>query len=328
MQRGWLAYGGYLAVLVALSFVLASAQDDYFAKVAMGAGIGVTLAVSLNVVNGFTGQFSIGHAGFMALGAYSAAAWASWVDRTNPGGILDLAIGGQLSLAIALLLGGLIAALAGVLVGLPSLRLRGDYLAIATLGFGEIIRVLLENAESLGGSRGFSMPASAAPADLLWIWGVAGTTVLVALRLKGSTEGRAMLAVREDEIAAEAMGVNTTRQKVRAFVIAAFFAGVAGVLFAHLELYLNPKSFTFMRSIEVVAMVVLGGLGSISGSILAAVVLSILPEALRPIQNLTGYDLRMVIYGLLLILVPMKRPAGLFGSSEVGLFTPRKKVTS
>lgn len=326
MQRGWLAYGGYLAVLVALSFVLPSAQDDYFAKVAMGAGVGVTLAVSLNIVNGFTGQFSIGHAGFMAIGAYLAAFLASWVHRTDPFGLLGEPFGPHLVLAATLLLGGLAAAAAGFVVGLPSLRLRGDYLAIATLGFGEIVRVLLENAESLGGSRGFSMPASAVPADLLWIWGIAGTTILVALRLKHSTEGRAMLSVREDEIAAEAMGVDTTRQKVRAFVLAAFFAGVAGVLFAHLELYLNPKSFTFMRSIEVVAMVVLGGLGSISGSILAAVVLSILPEALRPVQNLTGYDLRMVIYGLLLIVVPMKRSAGLFGSRELGIFAPRPRT--
>jgi len=326
MKSGWGAYAAFLAVLVALSFVMPSAQDNYFARIAMGAGVAVTLAVSLNIVNGFTGQFSIGHAGFMAIGAYLAAAWAAWCHAHNPLGLLDVPMGRHLLFAGALLMGGLIAAAAGFVVGLPSLRLRGDYLAIATLGFGEIIRVLLENADSLGGSRGFSMPPSAISADLLWIWGIAATTILVAARLKHSTEGRAMLAVREDEVAAEAMGVNTTKEKVRAFVMAAFFAGVAGALFAHLELYLNPKSFTFMRSIEVVAMVVLGGLGSITGAVLAAIVLSVLPEALRPVQNLTGYDLRLVIYGLLLIVVPMKRPAGLFGSGELRLF--KKAVPS
>jgi branched-chain amino acid transport system permease protein len=315
-MSGWAAFAIYLAVLFGLSFVVPTAQDNYYSKIAMTAGIAVTLAVSLNIVNGFTGQFSLGHAGFMAVGAYLAAAIALWCHQA---GLTAGPFGQELCFVLAMLLAGGAAALAGVLVGLPSLRLRGDYLAIATLGFGEIIRVMIENAEKLGGSRGFSMPASAAQADLLWIWGVAGVAVLFSGHLKSSTHGRAMLSVREDEIAAEAMGVNTTRQKVRAFVLGAFFAGVAGALFAHEELYLNPKSFTFLRSIEVVAMVVLGGMGSISGSIVAAVLLAILPEALRPLQALTGYDLRMVLYGLLLITICIKRPSGLFGQGELKL---------
>lgn len=310
-DRRGLVFAAYLAALAALSFVLPSAQDSYVLKIAMSAGVAITAAVSLNVVNGFTGQFSIGHAGFMALGAYAAAAWAAWLERSG------LGLPSELALACAVVLAGTLAAIAGVLVGLPTLRLRGDYLAIATLGFGEILRVLIENAESLGGSRGFSMPSSAAAAEIVWVWGLAGLTVLVALRTKTSTVGRAMLAVREDEVAAEAMGVDTTREKVRAFVLAAFFAGAAGALFAHLELYVNPKSFTFMRSIELVAMVVLGGLGSISGSIVAAVLLTVLPEALRPVQDYTGYDLRLVLYGLLLMILPMTRPSGLFGSREI-----------
>jgi branched-chain amino acid transport system permease protein len=310
-DRRGLVFAAYLAALVACSFVLPSAQDSYILKIVMSAGVAITAAVSLNVVNGFTGQFSIGHAGFMALGAYAAAAWAAWVDRSG------LGLPSEVALGLAVLGAGTLAALAGVLVGLPTLRLRGDYLAIATLGFGEILRVLIENAEALGGSRGFSMPASAAAAEVVWIWGLAGLTVLVALRTKTSTVGRAMLAVREDEVAAEAMGVDTTREKVRAFVLAAFFAGAAGALFAHLELYVNPKSFTFMRSIELVAMVVLGGLGSISGSVVAAILLTVLPEALRPVQDYTGYDLRLVLYGLLLMVLPMTRPSGLFGSREV-----------
>ncbi|MFO0725048.1 MAG: branched-chain amino acid ABC transporter permease [Myxococcota bacterium] len=315
MRNAWVAFLIYLSLLILGSFILPTGQDSYFARIAMMAGISVIAAVSLNVVNGFTGQFSIGHAGFMAIGAYFAAAWSTWMK-----GASESALGGQLSLAGAVLIGGLLAALAGFVVGLPSLRLRGDYLAIATLGFGEIIRVVLENAQSLGGSRGFSMPASTPPADLVWIWGTAGFVILVAARLKRSTMGRAMLAVREDEVAAEAMGVSATEQKVFAFVMAAFFAGVAGALFAHFQLYLNPTSFSFMRSIEFVAMVVLGGLGSISGSVLAAIVLTILPEALRPIKDLTGYDLRLVLYGVLLMVVPMTRPRGLFGSSEIPLF--------
>lgn len=323
MRTSWAWFAGYLAVLVGLSFVVPTAQDDYFAKIAMGAGISVILAVSLNIVNGFTGQFSIGHAGFMAIGAYLAAAMARWAHMTRPLG--DGLAAQHALLLLSLVCGGLLAAAFGFIVGLPTLRLRGDYLAIATLGFGEIIRVMVENAQALGGSRGFSMPASAVPADLLWIWGVAGLAILLSARIKTSSHGRAMLAVREDEIAAEAMGVNTTRQKVTAFVIGAFFAGVAGALFAHLELYLNPKSFTFMKSIEIVAMVVLGGMGSISGSILAAIVLSILPELLRSAQGVTGgVDLRMVIYAVLLIVVCIKRPTGFFGQREIPDLVRRK----
>ena len=321
MRNAWTAFGSFLALLIVLSFVLPGGQDSYYARIAMMAGLAVIGAVSLNIVNGFTGQFSIGHAGFMAIGAYFAAAWATWAKDLP---LAESLAGRELLLAAAVILGGLLAAAAGFLVGLPSLRLRGDYLAIATLGFGEIIRVMLENAQSLGGSRGFSMPASAEPADLVWIWGTAGFTILVAYRLKFSTMGRAMLAIREDEVAAEAMGVSATEQKVQAFVLAAFFAGVAGALFAHFQLYLNPTSFSFMRSIEFVAMVVVGGLGSISGSVLAAIVLSILPEALRPIKELTGYDLRLVLYGLLLMVVPMTRPRGLFGSSEISFLRGAK----
>lgn len=331
MRNSWVTFGIYFLVLVGLSFVLPSAQDNYYAKIAMSAGIAVTLAVSLNIVNGFTGQFSIGHAGFMAIGAYLSAALATWADTTKPLGLTESMAGGHVLIFVSLFLSGLTAAFFGFMVGLPSLRLRGDYLAIATLGFGEIIRVMLENAQSLGGSRGYSMPASARPADLVWIWGTAGLVVLIAYRLKLSTHGRAMLSVREDEVAAEAMGVNTTEQKVRAFVLAAFFAGVAGGLFAHLELYLNPTSFTFMRSIEIVAMVVLGGMGSISGAIVAGILLAILPETLRVVQDWTGYDLRLIIYALLLMTLSIFRPSGLFGAREVSLpfgrTTPRVAKT-
>src|SRR5207253_6036514 len=219
-------------------------------------GIAIILAVSLNLVNGLTGQFAIGHAGFMAVGGYVSSVLVMRGPQDSPSG--------QLFFPLAALAGASAAAAMGWLVGKPSLRLRGDYLAIVTLGFGEIIRVIIENTELLGGSIGLSpIPHRA---DLTWIWGGAIATSLVAVRLRESTHGRAFLAVREDEVAAEAMGVDTTRYKVRAFVVSAGLAGVAGALSGAFEGNLSPQSFTFVRSFEIVAMVVLGGMGSISGS--------------------------------------------------------------
>jgi branched-chain amino acid transport system permease protein len=205
-------------------------------------------------------------------------------------------------------------------VGLPSLRLKGDYLAIVTLGFGEIIRVVILNIDAIGGARG--MPNIPALSTFGWVY----TTVVVAIftvwRLVNSAHGRAFLSVREDEIAAEAMGVNTTRAKVRAFVVGAFFAGVAGGLFAHYLRYLNPATFDFNRSFEIIIMVVLGGMGSITGSVIAAVFLTLIREALRPLQELTRLDFRMVIYSLLLIILMLTRPNGLFGRKEFTSFLP------
>jgi branched-chain amino acid transport system permease protein len=263
-------------------------------------GIAIILAVSLNLVNGLTGQFSIGHAGFMAVGGYVSAVMLMRGPQEDPYRIFFV---------VATLTGALAAALAGWLVGKPSLRLRGDYLAIVTLGFGEIIRVIIENTPFFGGAIGLSpIPHRA---DFAWIWAVAIVTILVAKRLRDSTHGRAFLSVREDEVAAEAMGIDTTGYKVRAFVISAFFAGVAGSLSGAFEGNLAPQSFTFVRSFEVVAMVVLGGMGSITGSTIAAAVLTILPEYLRAVANL-----RMVIYSMALIALMLLRPRGLFGTRE------------
>jgi len=264
-------------------------------------GIAIILAVSLNLVNGLTGQFSIGHAGFMAVGGYVSAVMLMRGPQEDPYRIFFV---------VAMLTGALAAALAGWLVGKPSLRLRGDYLAIVTLGFGEIIRVIIENTPFFGGAIGLSpIPHRA---DFAWIWAVAIVTILVAKRLRDSTHGRAFLSVREDEVAAEAMGIDTTGYKVRAFVISAFFAGVAGALSGAFEGNLAPQSFTFVRSFEVVAMVVLGGMGSITGSTIAAAVLTILPEYLRAVANL-----RMVIYSIALIALMLLRPRGLLGTREV-----------
>jgi branched-chain amino acid transport system permease protein len=315
MRQGlWLL--GAVAVLAAVNVVLPRLVNPYISQVIMLCGINIVLAVSLNLINGFTGQFSIGHAGFMALGAYSSAMFTlhvgmGWVAALEAAGLpAPIAEGG--ALLIALVVGGLLAALAGYLVGLPSLRLRGDYLAIVTLGFGEIIRVLILNVNAVGGARG--LPGIPGWANFFWVgMGVVGV-ILLARHLAASTHGRALFAIRDDEVAAEALGVDTTSYKVLAFVLGAFFAGVAGGLFAHFLSYLNPNSFTFLKSIEVIAMVVLGGMGSISGAVLAAVILTLLPEVLRPVK-----DYRMVLYSLMLIVLMITRPGGLLGSREISL---------
>jgi branched-chain amino acid transport system permease protein len=317
-----------LGVLAALDMALPHYLNPYFMRVLMLCGISIVLAVSLNLINGFTGQFSIGHAGFMAIGAYSSAIFSmhvglGWVQALQglgvPQGLAQAA-----ALLVALLLGGLAAALAGYFVGLPSLRLRGDYLAIVTLGFGEIIRVIITNVDAVGAARG--LPGIPAWANFFWVAVAVVAVVGVSVRIANSTHGRALFAIRDDEVAAEALGVDTTRYKVLAFVIGSFFAGLAGGLFAHYNAYLHPNSFTFLKSIEIIAMVVLGGLGSITGSVLAAILLTVLPEALRSAQ-----ELRMVLYSLMIIVLMITRPGGLMGSREISfgrLFGRRRARTA
>jgi branched-chain amino acid transport system permease protein len=298
-----------LPVLAALQLFLDAKGWDDWSIVLMAAGVNVILAVSLNVVNGFTGQFSLGHAGFMAVGAYTAAK----ITLTFAGArvaFLPAAFSDHAVFALALAAGMATAALAGFLVGMPSLRLRGDYLAIVTLGFGEIIRSIIENLDFLGGALGLSgVPPRS---TFVWVGISVVATVVMARRLAVSTQGRALFAIREDEVAAEAMGVDTTGYKVRGFVISAAYAGLAGGLFVHLHQIATPASFTFIRSIEVVVMVVLGGLGSISGSILSATVLTVALEWLRDVQQY-----RMVAYALLLIVLMLARPQGILGSREI-----------
>jgi branched-chain amino acid transport system permease protein len=303
----------YLAVLVVLGNTLIPFIGPYYTQVLIFIGINITLAVSLNLILGFAGQFSLGHAGFMALGGYTSAAISFYflgplLAQLGTGGVLG-AVGEPAALAVALLSGGFAAAIAGLLVGIPTLRLRGDYLAIATLGMGEIIRVVILNTDFVGGARGFTdIPRWT---TFTWVFLIAGLCVLVVRNLIASTMGRALIAVREDEDAAAAMGINTTRYKVFAFVLGAFFAGVAGGLQAHYLQYLHTNSFTFLRSIEIVVFVILGGGGSITGSIISAAVLTILPEALRVAQSW-----RMVIYSALLVVMMLTRPQGLMGGQE------------
>lgn len=304
LRSGWIWIPAIL-VLLLLDRILTSTLNPYIVRIMILSGINIILAVSLNLINGFTGQFSLGHAGFMAVGGYVAAAFDVYVGPSfGPG----LAIPAFL---LSIILGSIAAAMAGLLIGIPTLRLRGDYLAIATLGFGEIIRVLILNIDSLGGARGFSnIPART---NFFWVYLAAAGCIVFHANLIRSRHGRALLAVRDDEIAAESLGVPTTRYKVTAFVIGAAFAGLAGGLFGHYLMYLNTNSFTFMKSIEVVIMVVLGGMGSITGSIASAIVLTILPEALRQFSQY-----RMVLYSLLLVILMIARPQGILGTREIG----------
>jgi branched-chain amino acid transport system permease protein len=323
-----------VVLAAALYFTLPGALGPYYTRIVVDVGIAMILAVSLNIVSGMTGQFSIGHAGFMALGGYTAGMvtyylsllW--WGDAARHGGFLGA---GDWLFVFACVVGGLVAAAAGYIVGLPSLRLRGDYLAIVTLGFGEILRVVLqqtdkvmESAEAVrasslgdwfpppvGGAVGFDgIPKYT---NLFWVGAFLTVTVVAAYRIKQSSAGRAMLAVREDEIAAQAMGVDIAKTKVRAFVLAALFAGMAGGLFAHEPgLIISPKDAGFQRSFEYLIMTVLGGRGSISGVMLAAAILTALPEFLRDFEQY-----RLIVYALLLIAMMLVRPQGLFGIHEI-----------
>jgi len=305
-----------------LNSFLPNFMSSYYYDILMLAGINIILSVSLNLVNGFTGQFSMGHAGFMSVGGYLSAYITTQLLVSHPH-LMETPLTGNLIFIGSLFLGGLAATAVGYLVGLPSLRLRGDYLAIVTLGFGEIIRVIFLNTEAVGGARGLS--GITQYTTFGWIFTFVIFTIFCVWRVVHSAQGRVLLSIREDEIAATAMGVNTTQGKVRAFAIGAFFAGIAGGLFAHNLSTLNPQIFDFNRSFEVIIMVVLGGMGSISGSVVAAVLLTVLKEALRPLQNYTGVDLRMVIYALVLILTMLARPKGIFGTREIGdLFRAKK----
>ncbi len=446
------------ALIVALTFLFRhyefSGRDDfpgpYVMRVVLLIGINVILAVSLQLINGVSGQFSLGHAGFMAVGAYLAGyatktfggihsdadavdpaaefhnpaavllyfasllialgvvAATGWVlrwlvnrsrkfhrrvptilatllvlwfvvdvsraDRANDpsivhpfthfvglmialfewinthGAAASLSISNALpaayrkpiTFAVALLGGGIMAAVAGLVVGLPSLRLRGDYLAIATLGFAQIILVAIVTSQPLGAATGLQVPVYRMEPDPAetppivgyflypWVFGTAAITMLAVWRIAHSPIGRAIAAVREDEIAASACGINTTRYKVLAFVVGAFFAGVAGALYAHYDGYLNTRSFDLNRSIEIVVMVTLGGLGSIWGAAVAAVVLTALPEVLRNTSTLMPAwtpaflkdaaqwvaDNRLVVYALLLILIMLGRSKGLHKPSN------------
>jgi len=288
------------AIFVAAVVSFFSAQfNRYYLGIAIDVGINVILAVSLNLINGHTGQFSLGHAGFMAVGGYTAASITLALSQKFPAAATPVLFVG------ALLAGGLTAALAGLAVGVPTLRLRGDYLAIVTLGFGEIIRVIFENMDCVGAASGLKGIPNYT--NFFWAWSLAAVTVFVVTCLVNSTYGRGFIAVHDDEVAASAMGINPTKYKVTAFVVGAFFAGIAGGLYAHHKQFLSPTGFDFMKSIDIVVMVILGGMGRTTGVIIAAILLTLLPEFLRGFA-----EYRMIIYALLIIVLMIARPQGLF----------------
>lgn len=265
--------------------------------------INIMLAVSLHLVIGITGQFSIGHAGFLAIGAYIAAIFTMKM---------------QLPFIIALLAAGIAAALAGLIVGIPSLRLRGDYLAIATLGFAEIIRIIFLNWDFVGGARGMTITRLT---DWTYAFIFTVITILVVANFTNSRHGRACIAIREDEIAADAMGINTTYYKVLAFVLGSFFAGIAGGLYSHNFYIIQPGNFGFLKSFDILIFVVLGGLGSLSGAVISAILLTIVSTFLQEYS-----ETRMIIYSLILIIVMLYRPKGLMGTKEITQLFSKKKV--
>jgi branched-chain amino acid transport system permease protein len=305
----------FIVFIILFFFIRSGRMNNYYSNILVSVGISIIMAVSLNITSGLLGQLALGHAGFMSVGAYTAGI----ITKSLP----DMPF--ALSLSIALVAGGLLAALFGFLIGIPALRLKGDYLAIVTLGFGEIIRVVVDNLTITGGAAGLSRIArmSRAFSDdkvlsaaiqfgvVFWIMVI---TVTITFTLGRSRHGRAILSIRENEIASEASGIPTTYYKLFAFTTGAFFAGIAGGLYAHQIGLLTPRHFDFNRSIEYLVMVVLGGMGSITGSIVSSAILVSLPEFLRGFA-----DWRMVIYSLTLILMMIFRPSGLLGTKEFSL---------
>ena len=298
-----------LVVLLFLGLQLLSQNvlSTYQNKVLLLVGINIILAVSLNVATGYLGQLPLGHAGFMAVGAYTSALFTKYSTLPAP-----------IAFAAGLILGSLMACLFGILIGIPALRLSGDYLAILTLGFGEIIRITLNNIDNvLGfslfyGAKGLkNMPKYS---DLFSVFLCVVLTCFFIHTMIKSRHGRAVLAIRDNEIAAESCGIQTTYYKVMAFSFSAAFAGLAGGLYAGYLGVLDPSGFDFMKSIEILVMVVLGGMGSMLGSILSATVLTILPEALRSFS-----DYRMVLYSVVLVFMMIFRPGGLLGSYDFSL---------
>ena len=305
-KRRKISYAVNLALVIVIYAVLTllinnGLIDRYYSGIITLVCINIILAVSLNLASGFLGQLVLGHAGFMSVGAYAAALFTMYSGLPQ-----------MVAFPLGILLGGVVASVFGVIIGIPALRLKGDYLAIITLGFGEIIRVLILAMPFTGGARGLRGIPNLT--DYNWTYFVAILTVFVIYSFIQSRHGRAVIAIREDEIAAEASGINTTYYKLLAFILAAFFAGVAGALYAHHVGVLNPSKFDFNYSVEILVMVVLGGMGSITGSVISATVLTILPELLREFSTY-----RMLVYSLILIVVMLFKPSGLLGQREISL---------
>lgn len=295
----------FLNILVALRVI-----DEYTTQVLTIAGINVIIALGLNLISGFTGQLALGHAGFMAVGAYTTAALMMKLN------VLTF---------FAMIGGALMAALFGFLIGLPTLRLRGDYLAIVTLGFGEIIRVVMINLPDITGGPAGLKGIPTYTTNFFWrpvlsfalVYLTLALVVLFLSNLLKSSHGKAIISVREDEIAANAMGINVFYYKIFAFTISAFIGGLGGALYAPFFGYLSPNMFNFQKSVEFLIIVVLGGMGNLTGTVVAGIGLTYLQEFLRFLK-----DYRLVIYPLILIIVMIFQPSGimgLFGNKEFSI---------
>jgi branched-chain amino acid transport system permease protein len=316
-KNGLVILGAAILVLGLGSLLIGwGAIDPYVTVVLNGAGISIILALSINLISGMTGQLALGHAGFMSIGAYVSAYFVMKLGMPIP---------------VGLLAGGFLAAASGFIIGYPTLKLSGDYLAIATLGFGQIIQVVMVNLKDLtGGAAGLYGVPYFTPdkgmrdvANFLWIFGTLIAVLALFQNLKKSSYGRALIAIREDEIAARSMGINAFQYKMFAFVLSTFVAGVGGALYAHFYNYLNPAMFSFLKSIDLVIIVVFGGIGSFTGSIVAGFVLAFIAEGLRSLKTILAWkeidDFRLVFYALILILIMLFKPSGLMGKRELSV---------
>jgi branched-chain amino acid transport system permease protein len=303
----------FVIALLAASFILMlllpryHLLNPYLQQVLMYIGINIILAESLNIINGFMGEFSVGHAAFMSIGAYTASILTV---KIIPASMLAFGF------PLAVIAGGLAAAVVGLLVAIPSFKIRGDYLAIVTLALIMIVKSIIENIDAVGAARGFmGMERLTTPA---WVFFWAVLTVWLTRNFLYSNLGRGMLSIREDEIACELMSVNTRKVKVMGFVVSAFFAGIAGGLFAHLIQYINPGMFDIVKSTDILIMIYLGGIGSITGAILGATTYTLVLEFLRPLGMW-----RMVVLPLCLVALMIFRPRGIIGIKEFSWFFPR-----
>ncbi len=309
----------FVPALLVLFFILALVLPQagvlnlYQQQVLIYVGINIILAASLNLVNGYMGEFSVGHAGFMAVGAYVASILTVWAfPRWGLGEYIPYLF------PVALLLGGAAAGLTGLVVAFPSFRTRGDYLAIVTLAWNMIVKSVLENIDAIGGPRGFMGMQKLTTVAWVYVWVV--VTIYLLRNLVYSNYGRGILSIREDEIASSLVSVDTRKVKITTFVVASFFAGIAGGLFAHIIQFINPRSFSILKSTDVLVMVYLGGIGSLGGSILGATVYTVLLELLRPLQVW-----RWVVGPLLLVLLMIFRPRGIMGMREWRFLVPREE---
>ena len=309
-----------ILIVAVYAFVMVLLKGDLLSRqyraILVPIAINVMLAVSLNLVTGFLGELTLGHAGFMSIGAYTGALITLNLDT----------VPAPVAFALALILGGLMAAAFGVIIGVPVLRLRGDYLAIVTLGFGEIIKSVLNALPFTNGPKGLSkIPTYANYEHFTLVFILMAVTVVVITNLVKSRDGRAICAIRDNDIATEAVGIHVARYKVVAFVISAFFAGVAGVIYAHNVSIIKPTTFDYNKSIEILVIVVLGGMGSIKGSVIAAIILTALPELLRGAD-----DYRMLLYAVVLIVMMLfnhsKIKEGLMANRTTGKLFGKKEA--